>query len=157
MRGNHRHYTTNETFVLWGAKTKFRVYFPFFRRFEREDCFCFSFLSLSLFLKTKTFINREKKRLERFCNFVCSILQPDTRLQSVESSPIFAFLDTCCTRTWLPLDMRDFISDFIQLISSMLLSLPAMRLTMFNKSDSTTIGVRPESSASLTLSKTAVA
>ncbi|KAJ4706806.1 RmlC-type cupin [Melia azedarach] len=24
MRGNHRHYTTNETFVLWGAKTKFR-------------------------------------------------------------------------------------------------------------------------------------
>ncbi|OMO77570.1 RmlC-like jelly roll [Corchorus capsularis] len=25
VRGNHRHYTCNETFVIWGAKTKFRV------------------------------------------------------------------------------------------------------------------------------------
>lgn len=25
MRGNHRHHTCNETFVLWGARTKFRV------------------------------------------------------------------------------------------------------------------------------------
>ncbi|XWS65260.1 hypothetical protein CRYUN_Cryun05aG0078400 [Craigia yunnanensis] len=25
LRGNHRHYTCNETFVIWGAKTKFRV------------------------------------------------------------------------------------------------------------------------------------
>ncbi|XP_010525463.1 PREDICTED: uncharacterized protein LOC104803253 [Tarenaya hassleriana] len=25
MRGNHRHYTCNETFVIWGAKTKFRL------------------------------------------------------------------------------------------------------------------------------------
>ncbi|KAK3032318.1 hypothetical protein RJ639_035923 [Escallonia herrerae] len=25
MRGNHRHYTCNETFLIWGAKTKFRL------------------------------------------------------------------------------------------------------------------------------------
>ncbi|KAF3441359.1 hypothetical protein FNV43_RR15273 [Rhamnella rubrinervis] len=25
MRGNHRHYSCNETFVIWGAKTKFRL------------------------------------------------------------------------------------------------------------------------------------
>ncbi|KAL9237876.1 hypothetical protein vseg_012373 [Gypsophila vaccaria] len=25
MRGNHRHYTCNETFVLWGARIKFRL------------------------------------------------------------------------------------------------------------------------------------
>ncbi|KAL9425185.1 hypothetical protein AB3S75_032174 [Citrus x aurantiifolia] len=25
LRGNHRHYTLNETFVIWGAKTKFRL------------------------------------------------------------------------------------------------------------------------------------
>lgn len=25
LRGNHRHHTCNETFVLWGAKTRFRV------------------------------------------------------------------------------------------------------------------------------------
>ncbi|XVE62125.1 hypothetical protein DITRI_Ditri06bG0093800 [Diplodiscus trichospermus] len=25
VRGNHRHYACNETFVIWGAKTKFRV------------------------------------------------------------------------------------------------------------------------------------
>ncbi|TXG57793.1 hypothetical protein EZV62_015622 [Acer yangbiense] len=25
LRGNHRHYTVNETFVIWGAKTKFRL------------------------------------------------------------------------------------------------------------------------------------
>ncbi|XP_038882191.1 uncharacterized protein LOC120073413 [Benincasa hispida] len=25
MRGNHRHHTCNETFVLWGARTKFRL------------------------------------------------------------------------------------------------------------------------------------
>ncbi|ANM65958.1 RmlC-type cupin [Arabidopsis thaliana] len=25
LRGNHRHHTCNETFVIWGAKTKFRV------------------------------------------------------------------------------------------------------------------------------------
>uniref|UniRef100_A0A7N0TAC5 Uncharacterized protein n=1 Tax=Kalanchoe fedtschenkoi TaxID=63787 RepID=A0A7N0TAC5_KALFE len=25
MRGNHRHHTCNETFVIWGAKTKFRL------------------------------------------------------------------------------------------------------------------------------------
>lgn len=25
IRGNHRHYTCNETFVIWGAKTKFRL------------------------------------------------------------------------------------------------------------------------------------
>ncbi|XP_044507035.1 protein ZINC INDUCED FACILITATOR-LIKE 1-like isoform X3 [Mangifera indica] len=25
MRGNHRHYSANETFVIWGAKTKFRL------------------------------------------------------------------------------------------------------------------------------------
>ncbi|XVF40839.1 hypothetical protein PTKIN_Ptkin01aG0148600 [Pterospermum kingtungense] len=25
VRGNHRHHTCNETFVIWGAKTKFRV------------------------------------------------------------------------------------------------------------------------------------
>lgn len=25
LRGNHRHYTCNETFVIWGAKTKFRL------------------------------------------------------------------------------------------------------------------------------------
>lgn len=25
FRGNHRHYTSNETFVIWGAQTKFRV------------------------------------------------------------------------------------------------------------------------------------
>ncbi|KAE8125065.1 hypothetical protein FH972_019902 [Carpinus fangiana] len=25
VRGNHRHYTCNETFVIWGAKTKFRL------------------------------------------------------------------------------------------------------------------------------------
>ncbi|KAK4777481.1 hypothetical protein SAY87_017668 [Trapa incisa] len=25
LRGNHRHYDCNETFVIWGAKTKFRV------------------------------------------------------------------------------------------------------------------------------------
>ncbi|MBA0694332.1 hypothetical protein Goari_004643 [Gossypium aridum] len=29
IRGNHRHYSCNETFVIWGAKTKFRV-FSFF-------------------------------------------------------------------------------------------------------------------------------
>lgn len=27
LRGNHRHYTLNETFVIWGAETKFRVCF----------------------------------------------------------------------------------------------------------------------------------
>ncbi|KAL1126363.1 hypothetical protein V6Z11_A13G106700 [Gossypium hirsutum] len=26
IRGNHRHYSCNETFVIWGAKTKFRKY-----------------------------------------------------------------------------------------------------------------------------------
>ncbi|XP_022765570.1 uncharacterized protein LOC111310403 isoform X2 [Durio zibethinus] len=26
VRGNHRHYACNETFVIWGAKTKFRVW-----------------------------------------------------------------------------------------------------------------------------------
>lgn len=25
LRGNHRHHTCNETFVIWGAKTKFRL------------------------------------------------------------------------------------------------------------------------------------
>ncbi|OVA13786.1 hypothetical protein BVC80_1769g41 [Macleaya cordata] len=25
MRGNHRHYTCNETFIIWGAETKFRL------------------------------------------------------------------------------------------------------------------------------------
>lgn len=25
LRGNHRHHTCNETFVIWGAKTRFRV------------------------------------------------------------------------------------------------------------------------------------
>ncbi|WOH06315.1 hypothetical protein DCAR_0625740 [Daucus carota subsp. sativus] len=25
LRGNHRHYTCNETFLIWGAKTKFRL------------------------------------------------------------------------------------------------------------------------------------
>ncbi|KAM6544616.1 hypothetical protein CsatB_025352 [Cannabis sativa] len=25
LRGNHRHYSCNETFVIWGAKTKFRL------------------------------------------------------------------------------------------------------------------------------------
>ncbi|KAJ0098353.1 hypothetical protein Patl1_21025 [Pistacia atlantica] len=25
MRGNHRHYSVNETFIIWGAKTKFRL------------------------------------------------------------------------------------------------------------------------------------
>lgn len=25
FRGNHRHYSCNETFVIWGARTKFRV------------------------------------------------------------------------------------------------------------------------------------
>lgn len=25
IRGNHRHYTCNETFVIWGAETKFRM------------------------------------------------------------------------------------------------------------------------------------
>ncbi|GMH20246.1 hypothetical protein Nepgr_022087 [Nepenthes gracilis] len=25
VRGNHRHYTCNETFIIWGAKTKFRL------------------------------------------------------------------------------------------------------------------------------------
>lgn len=25
LRGNHRHHTVNETFLIWGAKTKFRV------------------------------------------------------------------------------------------------------------------------------------
>ncbi|KAF5205481.1 Berberine bridge enzyme-like [Thalictrum thalictroides] len=28
MRGNHRHYTCNETFVIWGAETKFRLENP---------------------------------------------------------------------------------------------------------------------------------
>ena len=27
VRGNHRHHTCNETFVIWGAKTLFRVWF----------------------------------------------------------------------------------------------------------------------------------
>lgn len=27
LRGNHRHHTCNETFVIWGAKTVFRVCF----------------------------------------------------------------------------------------------------------------------------------
>lgn len=25
MRGNHRHHTCNETFIIWGAETKFRI------------------------------------------------------------------------------------------------------------------------------------
>ncbi|CAB4286126.1 unnamed protein product [Prunus armeniaca] len=25
LRGNHRHHTCNETFVIWGAETKFRL------------------------------------------------------------------------------------------------------------------------------------
>ena len=25
LRGNHRHHTRNETLVIWGAKTKYRV------------------------------------------------------------------------------------------------------------------------------------
>lgn len=25
IRGNHRHYTCNETFIIWGAQVKFRV------------------------------------------------------------------------------------------------------------------------------------
>lgn len=25
LRGNHRHHTCNETFLIWGAETKFRV------------------------------------------------------------------------------------------------------------------------------------
>lgn len=25
LRGNHRHHSCNETFVIWGAKTRFRV------------------------------------------------------------------------------------------------------------------------------------
>lgn len=25
VRGNHRHYNCNETFIIWGAKTKFRL------------------------------------------------------------------------------------------------------------------------------------
>ncbi|CAA2975093.1 uncharacterized protein LOC111383754 [Olea europaea subsp. europaea] len=29
MRGNHRHHTCNETFVIWGAKTVFRVCISF--------------------------------------------------------------------------------------------------------------------------------
>ncbi|PIA37837.1 hypothetical protein AQUCO_03000405v1 [Aquilegia coerulea] len=28
MRGNHRHYTCNETFIIWGAETKFRLENP---------------------------------------------------------------------------------------------------------------------------------
>ena len=28
IRGNHRHYSCNETFVIWGAKTLFRVSVP---------------------------------------------------------------------------------------------------------------------------------
>ncbi|KAL6616254.1 hypothetical protein ACP70R_038524 [Stipagrostis hirtigluma subsp. patula] len=28
LRGNHRHHTCNETFVIWGAKTKFRLENP---------------------------------------------------------------------------------------------------------------------------------
>lgn len=30
IRGNHRHYTSNETFIIWGARIKFRVCFCFF-------------------------------------------------------------------------------------------------------------------------------
>ena len=29
MRGNHRHHGCNETFIIWGAKTAFRVCFIF--------------------------------------------------------------------------------------------------------------------------------
>lgn len=29
VRGNHRHHFCNETFIIWGAKTKFRVWLLF--------------------------------------------------------------------------------------------------------------------------------
>lgn len=39
FRGNHRHHTCNETFVIWGAKTKFRVC-SLFHRSTKFLSFC---------------------------------------------------------------------------------------------------------------------
>lgn len=36
IRGNHRHYTCNETFIIWGARLKFRVCFCFLMEFTSE-------------------------------------------------------------------------------------------------------------------------
>ncbi|XP_028105610.1 uncharacterized protein LOC114304667 [Camellia sinensis] len=46
LRGNHRHYTCNETFVIWGAKTIFRVCFQFPSQVQMLLCNAFLFLFL---------------------------------------------------------------------------------------------------------------